>query len=125
MSKFSQRGTSRSQSRSPDVPTRKFYVRSGVERLVVLAIDAEVAALRFVHNVFRDRLISGPKKVNKELQLLDPRPMKPLMDRMDKKIFISEAGFTRSEAGEFETSLVVARWRLQIASLEKIIRSTA
>lgn len=99
-------------------------MRSGKERLVVLAIDAEVAALRFIHNVFQDRLISSPQPVNRKLQLLEPGPMKPLMDRMESKIFISEAGFTRSEAGEFPTSTVVARWRIQIASLEKIIRST-
>ncbi len=123
MSKFSQRRPCESKTQPTDSPSRKFYVRSGKERLLVLAIDAEVAALRFIHNVFKGWLISGPKQVNNKLQLLEAKPMKPLLDRMDRKIFISEAGFTRSEAGEFATSLVVARWRMQIASLEKIIRS--
>jgi len=75
--------------------------------------------------VFQDSLISGAKPVNKQFKLLEPHAIKPMMDRMEANIFVSEAGFTRSEAGQFATSLIVARWRLQIASLEKVIRGTA
>jgi len=69
-------------------------------------------------------LISGRNPVNEQLSLLDPEKATLLTKKMDSKIFVSESGFSRSEAGEFSTSLVVARWRLKIAALENMIRPT-
>ena len=111
-------------SKSKNLPTGKFYVRSGKLRLTVLAISPEVAAQRFVHNALKTSLIPGVKPVNKDLRLLDPKEATLLTKKMDSKILVSESGFTRSEAGEFSTSLVVAQWRLQIAALEQMIRPT-
>ena len=88
----------------------------------MLAISPEVAAQRFVHNALKNSLIPGVKPVNKDLRLLDPKQATVLTKKMDSKILVSESGFSRSEAGEFSTSLVVAQWRLQIAALEQMIR---
>jgi len=124
MSESSPRDFNSSKSCSKTLPTGKFYVRSGKLRLTLLAISAEVAAQRFVHNALKTSLISGVKPVNKDLRLLDPKEATLLTKKMDSKILVSESGFTRSEAGEFSTSLVVAQWRLQIAALEQMIRPT-
>lgn len=102
--------------------TRKFYVRSGEVNWIVLAKDADTAALLFVQNALNGSLISGRKAVNKQLQLLDQQAMELLAAPLDPRIFISESGFTNSEAGQFVTSLVIKRWRTQIAALEKLIR---
>ena len=131
MFQSSQNNSSQSESRSADLPKspkspkRKFYARSGTVRLTILAISAEVAALRFVQFALQDSLISGRKPVDKNLQLINANAVVPLMKQLDSKISISEAGFSRSEAGEFATTSIVARWRLQIAKLEQLIRSTA
>ena len=116
---------SNAKSRSGNLPVYKFYVRSGTVSWIVLAINADVAALRFVQNTLQGSLNSGRQRVNKELELLNVEAMKPLVSRLDSRIHVSEAGFAKSEAGEFVTSLVVKRWRDQIAALEKLIRSTA
>lgn len=124
MSDPSPRDFTSSKSHSKNLPTGKFYVRSGKLRLTVLAISPEVAAQRFVHNALKTSLIPGVKPVNKDLRLLDPKEATLLTKEMDSKILVSESGFTRSEAGEFSTSLAVAQWRLQIAALEQMIRPT-
>ena len=62
--------------------------------------------------------------MNKQLQLLDAQAVVPLTKRLDSEIFVSESGFTQRKAGEFRTSLMVARWRLQIAALEKMLRQS-
>lgn len=124
MSDSSQRDFSSSKSSSETLPTGKFYVRSGKLRLTVLAISPEVAAQRFVHQALKDSLISGSKPINDQLRLLDPKQAMLLTKKMDSKILVSEAGFSRSEAGELSTNLVVARWRLQIAALEQMMRPT-
>lgn len=67
-------------------------------------------------------MISGPKPVDKNLRLIDANEVSPLMKRLDSKISVSEAGFSRNEAGEFATSSIIARWRIQIATLEQLIR---
>jgi len=90
---------------------------------MVLAKDADTAALRFIQIVLHGSLISGRKPVNNELRLLDIAAMEVLAAPLDSRILISESGFTRSEAGQFVTSLVIQRWRKQIAALEKLIRS--
>jgi len=122
MSNSSPRDFTPSKFRSQKLPTGKFYVRSGKLRLTVLAISPEVAAQRFVHNALKASLISGAKPINKQLTLLDPKEAMLLTKKMDSKILVSEAGFSRSEAGVFSTSLVIAQWRLQIAALEQMIR---
>ena len=115
--------SSRPKASSAGLPKRKFYVRSGEVRLVILAIDADTAALRFIQNALQGSLISGRKAVNKQLKLVDDGAMELLAKvKLDSRIHISEAGFTRSEAGQFVTSLVVKRWRSQIAAIEKLIR---
>ena len=91
--------------------------------MVILAIDADTAALRFIQNALQGSLISGRKPVNKQLKLVDDGAMELLAKvKLDSRIHISEAGFTRSEAGQFVTSLVIKRWRSQIAAIEKLIR---
>ena len=124
MSDSSPRDFTSSKPRSKALPTGKFYVRSGKLRLTVLAISPEVAAQRFVHHALKTSLIPGAKPVNKDLRLLDPKEAMLLTKKMDSKILVSESGFSQSEAGEFSTSLVVARWRLQIAALENMMRPT-
>ena len=124
MSDSSRPDLTSSSSRSKNLPTGKFYVRSGMQRLTVLAISPEVAAERFIHNALKTSLISGVKPLNKDLRLLDPKEAMLLTKELDSKILVSEAGFSRSEAGEFSTSSVVARWRLQIAALEQMMRPT-
>ena len=124
MSDSTRRDFNTSKSRSKKLPTGKFYVRSGKQRLTVLATSPEVAAQRFVHNALKTSLISGVKPVNKDLRLLDPEEAMLLTKELDSKILVSESGFSQSEAGEFSTSLVVARWRLQIAALENMMRPT-
>ena len=114
-----------SQSRSTDLPTRKFYICCGPITWIVLAADAETAALRFIQNALKDSLISGPKPVDKELRLINVETMNRLAEKLDEKILVSELGFSRSEAGKFATSAVVKCWRNQIAALERMIRSKA
>jgi len=90
---------------------------------MVLAIDADIAALRFVQNALSGSLISGKKRVNSNLQLLNVEEMKVLAQRLGPRIQISEAGFSRSEAGQFVTSVVIRRWHKQIAALEQMFRA--
>lgn len=124
MSDSNRRDLTKSKSRSENLPTGKFYVRCGKQHLTLLATSPEVAAQRFVHNALKGSLISGRKPVDKDLSLLDPKEARLLTKRMDPKILVSESGFTRSEAGEFSTSVIVAKWRLRIAALENMIRPT-
>ena len=114
-----------SKSRSADRPKRKFYVRSGKVSWLVLATDADVAALRFVQHALKSAMISGRKRVNKKLRLLDVEAMKLLARvRLDSRILVSESGFSSSEAGAYATAVVIKRWRNQIAALENLIRPT-
>lgn len=105
-------------------PKRKFYVRSGKVSWLVLADDAEVAAQRFVQNALKPSMISGRKPVNEKLRLVDVGAMKLLAARLDSKIFISESGFTGSDAGVFNSEMMVKRWHARIVALEEMIRST-
>jgi len=90
---------------------------------MVLAIDADTAALRFIQNALKECMISGRKPVNKQLKLVDTGALELLAKvKLDSRIHVSEAGFSRSEAGQFVTSLVIKRWRSQIAAIEKLIR---
>lgn len=115
-----------SERRSAGRPKRKYYVRSGKVSWLVLAIDADVAALRFVQNALKGAMISGRKQVNKELRLLDVEAMKLLAAvRLDSQILVSESGFSSCEAGAYATAVVIKRWRNQIAALENLIRSTS
>lgn len=111
------------QANSKGLLKRKFYVRSGKSRWMVLAIDADTAALRFIQNALKECMISGRKPVNKQLKLVDTGALELLAKvKLDSRIHVSEAGFSRSEAGQFVTSLVIKRWRSQIAAIEKLIR---
>jgi len=112
-----------SKSKSATQPKRKFYVRSKKVKWVGSAKDADTAALRFVQNALKGSMISGRKPVNKKLRLLDVEAMKLLAAvKLDSRIFVSEAGFSRSEAGSYATAVVIKRWQDQIAALEKMIR---
>ena len=119
-------GSNHSQSNKPQTsgrPTRKFYVRSGKVSWLVLATDADVAALRFVQKALKGSLISGRKSVNKKLRLLDVGAMKLLAKvQLDSRSLVSQAGFSRSEAGTYATAVVIKRWHDQIAAIEKMIR---
>ena len=106
-------------------PARKFYVCSGKASWLVLATDANIAALRFVQNVLKGSLIHGRKPVNKKLRLLDDGAMELLAKvKLDSRILVSEVGFSRSEAGTYATAVVILRWQGQIAALEKMIRQS-
>ena len=125
MSNPNRRGPNSSNSKArPEKPKRKFYVRSGKVSWLVLATDADVAALRFVQNALKGSLISGRKAVNKKLRLLDVEAMKLLARvRLDARILVSESGFSSSEAGTYATAVVIKRWQGQIAAIENLIRS--
>ena len=112
-----------SQSPSKRKPIRKFYVRSGKVSWLVVATDCDIAVLRFIQKALQGSLIHGRKPINKKLRLLDQGAMKLLAKaRLDSRILVSEAGFSRSEAGTYATAVVINRWRNQIAALEKLIR---
>ena len=88
-----------------------------------MAKDVDAAVMRFTQNALKSALISGRKPVNKKLRLLDVEAMKILAAvKLDSRIFVSEAGFSGSEAGSYATAVVIKRWQDQIAALEKMIR---
>ena len=103
---------------------RKFYARSGEVKWAILATDVNVAALRFIQKALGDCMIAGKKPVNNDFKLVDEQALKLATARLEPKIMISEAGFSRSEAGMFATRVVIKRWRDQITALETLIRKS-
>lgn len=100
----------------------KYYVTSGEVRLVVQAEDARTAALWSMHLAME----KGCDLDQLELSL-DQREDLARFDmlvRFDRWMKVSEIGFGRNEAGEFESIEMMIEWNqlaMAVARLERLI----
>lgn len=94
----------------------KYYVQCGTTQLIVQAEDAQGAALWGVHQIIDDHLDlesidwTDPEEVE-NLELI--RVMLSLGDAVD----VSEIGFGRSEAGQFDTPSIMTEWSQLIVAV--------
>ena len=99
----------------------KFYIRSGNNQLVTLAKSPDEAALRFVQKLLQPAIRSA-KDLNKLPTMIDQAKVAKLLKKIGPRILVSQTGFADSNSGQFSSNAVVARWRKQVASLEKLLR---
>lgn len=105
-------------------PVSKFYTQSGQLSWVLTAVDVEVAALRFSQLAFQESLL-GQQAISAKISMIDENIFQQQLQLLGDKILISQQGFSGPQIGVFDTTAVVQRWRLQIQSLEKLLRKMA
>jgi len=102
----------------------KFYVTSGTFHEIVQAEDARTAALWAMHIALEKVVpvddiewLSGEQK--EDLDIADG------LLELDRKIWVSEAGFGRKDSGSFDSITILDEWNqlvMAVSRLESLIQ---
>ena len=98
----------------------KFYVQAGSFSRIVIAEDAQGAALATVHNVLGDAVEED--RMIDPVQWVGEEEVDEFCDEVAELIFVSEIGFGRSEAGCFSTEEVIRHWHDLMVAIENMMR---
>lgn len=102
----------------------KFYVQTGTLTKIVIAEDAQGAALATVHNVLGDA-INTEQRISTPLQIVDQDEVADICDRFEDQVHVSEIGFGRSEAGLFNLEEIIQSWHQLMVAIENMINRIA
>jgi hypothetical protein len=99
----------------------KFYLQSGSAKLILDSEDSQRAALWLVHrvmesigDVYEDKSLDDERK-------LDSAIVESLLD-LGPSIYVSERGFDRTDADQFETFDIVMYWHQLMIALSRLDR---
>ena len=97
----------------------KFYVQSGTLKMVVHAAEADRAALWAVHKVLSQVL---PVFDDQELSPQEKQVVVAFHGAqvLDEQIRLSELGFDRHDAEEFDTAEMITEWAQLVLALSRI-----
>ncbi len=98
----------------------KYYVQAGSFSRIVVAEDAQGAALATVHSVLGDTLEED--RLMNPVQWVSEDEVDEFSEDIAELIFVSEIGFGRSEAGCFMTEEVIQNWHDLMVAIENMIR---
>lgn len=100
----------------------KFYVQAGSFSRIVIAEDAQGAALATVHTVLGDAIEED--RLNEPVQWVSEEEVDEFSGDVAELIFVSEIGFGRSEAGCFATEEIIQHWHDLMVAIENLLNST-
>ena len=101
----------------------KYYVGSGEVRWTLTAKNSDAAAIRFINLALKPAFIQGQQKVA-EYEMVDWQRAQELIAQFDKRITVSEQGFTPREFDSFPTHACLKKWQQQIKAMEQLIRQS-
>lgn len=102
----------------------KFYVQTGNFTKVVIAEDAQGAALATVHKVLGEA-IQKDQRITVQMELIDQDEVAEICDDFEDQVLVSEIGFGRCEAGLFETEEIIQHWHKLMIAIENLIKRMA
>lgn len=95
----------------------KFYVQTELLSRIVIAEDAQGAALATVHQVIGD-VADGDYSCS---DWVDECEVDQVRSELDNQILVSEIGFGRDEAGRFSTDEIIQQWHDLMVAIENMI----
>lgn len=98
----------------------KYYVQAGSFSRIVIAEDAQGAALATVHGVLSE--VNDEDRIVDPVQWVSDDEVDEFSDDIAELIFVSEIGFGRSEAGCFFTEEIIQHWHDLMIAIENMIR---
>jgi len=102
----------------------KFYVQTGMLSKIVLAEDAQGAALATIHNVLGDA-IEKDQPITVATEIVDQDEVADICDQFEDQVLVSEIGFGRSEAGLFSVDEIIQHWHQLMIAIENMIKRMA
>lgn len=97
----------------------KYYVQAGCFSRIVVAEDAQGAALATVHRVLGDAIEED--RTLEPVQWVTDDEVDEFSDEVDDQILVSEIGFGRFEAGVFSTEEIIQHWHDLMVAIENMI----
>jgi hypothetical protein len=91
----------------------KFYVQSGNLEMVLQAHDSRCAAIWAVHRTLGQTLPFLCDEPGNYVELAD-------LTRLGDSVVVSERGFDRSDADEFDTLDIVTEWNQLLVAIDRI-----
>jgi hypothetical protein len=98
----------------------KFYVQAGSFSRIILAEDAQGAALATVHTVLGDPIEDD--RVMDPVQWVCESEVDEFAEDVAELILVSEIGFGRSEAGCFATEDIIQHWHDLMVAIENMLK---
>ena len=102
----------------------KFYVQTGTLSEIVIAEDAQGAALATIHNVLGDA-IDKDQCISSAMQIVDQNEVVDICNRFEDQVLVSEIGFGRSEAGFFSVEEILQQWHQLMVAIENMFNRLA
>ena len=102
----------------------KFYVQTGTLSKIVIAEDAQGAALATIHNVLGDS-IENDQRIFSTMQIVNQDEVADVCNRFEDQVLVSEIGFGRSEAGLFGLEEILQHWHQLMIAIENMINRLA
>ena len=99
--------------------TRKFYVQSGNCKAVTQSRDAEAAALWSVHQFLDQRVNLNDIDWFDEEEMDNIELFQALLE-LGEEVMVSEIGFSRCEAGWFDTADVMTQWQQLMVAVHRM-----
>ena len=100
----------------------KYYVQAGSFSRIVIAHDAQGAALATVHNVLGDPIEDD--RALDPIQWVNEDEVEEFSEEVAELIFVSEIGFGRSEAGCFATEDIIQHWHDLMVAIENLLKNS-
>ncbi len=100
---------------------KKYYVSSGTARWTLSAKSPDAATIRFINLALQSAFTQGRQDVA-EYQMVDWQQAQQLIAQFEKRITVSEQGFTPKEFKSYPTKACLKTWQQQIQSMEEMIR---
>ena len=102
---------------------KKYYVSSGAARWTLSAKNADAAAIRFINLALQTSFTQGRQDVS-NYQMVNWKRAQQLATQFDKRITVSEQGFSPREFNSYPTQICLEKWQQQIQAIEQIIRQS-